>query len=325
MHINIGEQRDNWNTLLLNSINMMTLTAATMAGAAAIGGTGTSLLALKLSSTLLYSAVAGMSLVMNKIQQSQLAEEQRNAARLFKQLRSQIHTMLALGTPSTEDVKDVIERVLALDKAYPLPLLGAMLEKFPHKFEPAVWWPSIQLQKQHKLRERNQLEKNGWSEELEVEMREIMEVVKTKDSEDYERLGNLVLKINKILAISGPLLTGIAAVGSACVGNGSWPVIVAVAAGALATTVNAFQHGGQVGMVFEMYRTTGGFFRLLQETIEATLEERDSEKRENGQLFEMKLALKLGRSLSQLRDLARKSASSCLDGTAIDEFASKLF
>jgi hypothetical protein len=35
--------------------------------------------------------------------------------------------------------------------------------------------------------------------------------------------------------------------------------------------------------------------------------------------------LKLGRSLSQLRDLARKSSSSHADGTSIDEFASKLF
>jgi hypothetical protein len=78
-------------------------------------------------------------------------------------------------------------------------------------------------------------------------------------------------------------------------------------------------------MVFEMYRNCAGFFRLLQESIEATLEERDLEKRENGELFEMNVALKLGRSLSNLRQLARKSASSRMDGTTIDEFASKLF
>ncbi|KAG6641723.1 probable F-box protein At4g22030 [Carya illinoinensis] len=319
MHANIGKQRDNWNTLLLNSINMMTLTAATMAGVAAIGGAGMPLLALKLSSTLLFSAATGMLLVMNKIQPSQLAEEQRNATRLFKQLQSQIETMLDLGATTEEDVKGVMERVLALDQAYPLPLLGAMLDKFPAKFEPASWWPSNQLlQKKTKSHGRKQREENGWSEELEVEMREIVEVVKRKDSKDYERLGNLVLKINKVLSISGPLLTGIAAVGSAFVGNGSWAAIVAVAAGALATSANAFQHGGpQFGMVFEMYRNSGGFFRLLQETIEATLEEGDLEKRENGELFEMKVALQLGRSLSQLRELVRKPA--------IDEFASKLF
>jgi hypothetical protein len=327
MHANIGKQRENWNTLLLNSINMITLTAATMAGAAAIAGAGMPLLALKLSSTLLYSAATGMLLVINKIQPSQLAEEQRNATRLFKQIQSQIQTMLALGTPTQEDVKDVMEKVLALDRAYPLPLLGAMLDKFPAKYEPAVWWPSKNLQKKNKSREGNnvQQEKNGWSEELEGEMREIVEVVKRKDIEDYERLGNLVLKINKVLAIAGPLLTGIAAVGSAFVGNGSWAAIVAVAAGALGSAVNAFEHGGQIGMVFEMYRNCGGFFRLLQESIEVTLEERDMEKRENGELFEMKVALKLGRSLSQLKQLARKSTSSRMNGTTIDEFGSKLF
>ncbi|XP_042947091.1 probable F-box protein At4g22030 [Carya illinoinensis] len=327
MHTNVGQQRDNWNTLLLNSINMITLTAAAMVGAAAIGGSGMPLLALKLSATLLYAAASGMLLVMNKIQPSQLAEEQRNATRFFKQLRSQIQTMLALGTPTQEDVEDVMERVLALDKAYPLPLLGAMLDKFPAKFEPTAWWPSHQLiiQKGNESHEGKQLETNGWSEELEAEMREIMEVVESKDSEDYERLGNLVLKINKILAISGPLLTGIAAVGSACVGNVAWAAVVALNAGALATIVNTIQHGGQVGMVFEMYRNAGSFFRLLKETIEAALEEKYLERRENGELFETKVTLQLGRSLSQLRDLARKSASFRNDGTAMDEFASKLF
>ncbi|XP_050257109.1 probable F-box protein At4g22030 [Quercus robur] len=321
MHANIGEQRDNWNTLLLNSVNMMILTAATMAGVAATaGGIGMPLLALKLSSTLLYSVATGMLLIMNKIQPSQLAEEQHNATRYFKQLQSQIQTLLAIGTPTQEDVKEVMEKVLALDKAYPLPLLGAMLEKFPAKFEPAVWWPKNQvLQKKNFLHEGKQCN-NGWTEELEMEMREIVKVVERKDIEDYVRLGNLALKINKTLAISGPLLTGIAALGSAFVGNGSWAPIVAVAAGALASTVNAFEHGGQVGMVIEMYRNCGGFFQLLQESIETTLEERDLEKRENGELFEMKVALKLGRSLSQLRELARKSASS-----HVDEFASKLF
>lgn len=329
MHTNVGEQRDNWNTLLLNSINMIILTAATLAGFAAIGGGGVPLLALKSSSTLLYAAATGMLLVMNKLQPSQLAEEQRNAARLFRQLLAQIQSILALRSPTQEDVKGVMENVLALDKAYPLPLLGAMLDKFPAKFEPAVWWPSNQLRKGDKTNEgtwgNRNIEKNGWSAELEMEMRSIIEVVQRKDMEDYVRLGSLVLKINKILAISGPLLTGIAAFGSAFVGTAPLAAVVAVTAGALASTVAAFEHGGQVGMVFEMYRNCAGFFRLLEESIESTLEERDLEKRENGELFEMKVALQLGRSLSQLRELARKSASTHGDGTQVDEFASKLF
>jgi len=156
-------------------------------------------------------------------------------------------------------------------------------------------------------------------------MRVLIEVIKRKDSEDYMRLGNLALKVNKILAVSGPLLTGIAAAGSAFVGHGSWAAIVAVTAGALASTVNAFEHGGQVGMVVEMYRNSAGFFTLLEESIESTIQEKDLEEREDGEMSEMSVALKLGRSLSQLRDLARKSTSSHIHGSTIDEFASKLF
>ncbi|PNX57300.1 putative F-box plant-like protein, partial [Trifolium pratense] len=139
MHQNIGEQRNNWNTLLLNSINMITLTATTMSGVAATTAatcSDSSLLALKLSSALLFSAATGLLLIMNKIQPSQLTEEQRNATRLFKHLQKQIETVIAIGNPSEEDVKSSMEKVLALDKAYPLPLLGVMLEKFPAKFEP---------------------------------------------------------------------------------------------------------------------------------------------------------------------------------------------
>ncbi|KAJ0017199.1 hypothetical protein Pint_09857 [Pistacia integerrima] len=189
-----------------------------MAGVAATGGAGVSLLALNLSSTLLFSAATGMMVIVNKIQPSQLAEEQRDAARLFKQLQREIQTVFALRVPNKEDVKDAMERVLALDQAYPLPLLGKMIENFPKPFEPAVWWPSNHSQANNKKafkseQSSSKMEKNGWSEDLEEEMKEIIEVLKRKDTEDYITLGNLALKINKILAISGPLLTGIAAVG----------------------------------------------------------------------------------------------------------------
>ncbi|GMI91462.1 F-Box/DUF295 Brassiceae-specific 27 [Hibiscus trionum] len=329
MHNNVGQQRDNWNTLLLNSINMITLTAATMAGFTATGVHGDSVLGLKLASTLLFSAATGMLVLMNKIQPSQLVEEQRNATRLFKQLQGQIETLVAIGSPSKEDVKDIMEKVLALDKAYPLPLIGVMLEKFPESLEPAVWWPKKTRSKKTSKDKnfKGKVESNGWTEELEMEMREVVEVIKRKDSEDYEKLGNKALKINKVLAASGPLLTGIAAVGSAFMdsSNGPWAATMAAVAGALASAVNTLEHGGQVGMVFEMYRNNAGFFKHVQESIESTLNESDLDKRENGELFEMKVALQLGRSLSQLRDVAKKSSYSRIEGSPIDEFASKLF
>ncbi|KAB2623847.1 F-box protein [Pyrus ussuriensis x Pyrus communis] len=326
MHANIGEQRNNWNALLLSSINMITLSASLMAAVNAAAGT--SVLALNISSAILFSAATGMLLIMNKIQPSQLAEEQRNATRLFRQLQSEIETVFALRDPTEKDVKETMEKVLALDKAYPLPLLGAMLEKFPKKFEPAVWWPRNVVQSQNPRKPKSQVGNNvnGRSEELESKMREIIQVVKNKDIEDYERLGSLALKTNKILAVSGPVLTGIAAVGSAFVGHGSaTAAVAAVAAGSLASAVNAFQHGGQVGMVFEMYRNCAGFFNRLEDSIEATLGEQDWEKRENGVVFEMKVAMQLGRSLEQLRELASKSALYRSNGEPIDEFGCKLF
>ncbi|RVW46081.1 putative F-box protein [Vitis vinifera] len=322
MHKNIGEQRDNWNHLLLTSINAITLTAATMAGIAATS-VGGPLVALKLSSTLMYLAATGMLVVMNKIQPSQLVEEQRNAVRLFKQLHGQIQITLSCGTPTSTDVEEAMEKVLALDKAYPLPLLGAMLDKFPKTVEPAVWWPQNNQRQRHSGR----TDGNGWSMELEEEMREVVGVLKRKDTEDYLRLGKIALKVNKILAISGPLLTGLAACGTAFVGSshGPWAATLGVVAGAMASVVNTMEHGGQVGMVFEMYRSTAGFFRLMEETIESNLSERDVGRRENGELFEMKVALQLGRSLSGLKDLAASSYSSSKNGDAIEEFASKLF
>ncbi|RVW45979.1 putative F-box protein [Vitis vinifera] len=252
-HKNIGEQRDNWNHLLLTSINAITLTAATMAGIAATS-VGGPLVALKLSSTLMYLAATGMLVVMNKIQPSQLVEEQRNAARLFKQLHGQIQRTLSCGTPTR-----------------------AMLDKFPKTVEPAVWWP------EHRQRQERQ---SGRTD------------------------GN-----------------GLAACGTAFVGSshGPWAATLGVVAGAMASVVNTMEHGGQVGMVFEMYRSNAGFFRLMEESIESNLNERDVGRRENGELFETKVALQLGRSLSGLKGLAASSYSSSKKGEAIEEFASKLF
>ncbi|KAL6207137.1 hypothetical protein ACLB2K_024382 [Fragaria x ananassa] len=311
MHKNIGAQRDNWNQLLLSSINVITLTAATIAGIAANCTASSGVVAftaLKVSSTLLYVAATGMLVVMNMIQPSQLAEEQRIAARLFKQLHNQVQTTVSLQYPITMDVNEAIEKVLALDRAYPLPLLGEMLDKFPKTVKPAIWWPQQkQLSRRGVPTQGVEGSSNGWSEKLEEEMSEIVGVLKSKDVPEYLRLTEIALKINRTLAISGTLLTGLAALGSACLGSspfGVWSGMVGVIGGALASVVNTMDHGGQVEMVVEMYRSNAGFFRLMQETIEANLREKEVGRRENGQVLEMKVALQLGRSLSELKHLS---------------------
>nr|XP_029119620.1 probable F-box protein At4g22030 [Elaeis guineensis] len=168
---------------------------------------------------------------------------------------------------------------------------------------------------------------NGWSKELEEEMLGIHRVLKTKDEEQYVRLGKLVLNINKTLAISGPLFAGMAAIGAGLIGSpvdSPVPVLVGVVGGALAAVVNTVEHGGQVGMVFELFRNCGGFYRRLQEEIESNLRESEVEKREDGELFRMKMALQLGRSLSELKGFASYASPSSQDED-IKEFAGKLF
>ncbi|CAA6666095.1 unnamed protein product [Spirodela intermedia] len=301
MHDIIGVQRDNWNLLLLNSINAMTLTASISAGLSSIPLDGASPhhAAFRISSALLYSAATVMLLAVNKIQPSQLAEEQRNATRLFRQL-------------------DAVDRVLALDTAYPLPLLPGMLEKFPKTIEPTVWWPKrgrarSQSQSRHKntMAESSQ-SNNGWNEGLEGVMAGILKMLKKTDTEEYLTFGALALSINKVLAITGPVLTGVAAAGAALSDSailGPWPLLLAVVGGALATAVNTLEHGAQVGMIFELFRNNAGYYRQLEEEIEVNLSETDVEERENGEMFELKMALRLGRSLSDLRSLSSSSSS----------------
>ncbi|KAI9128230.1 hypothetical protein K1719_001223 [Acacia pycnantha] len=303
VHQNIGEQRNNWSCLLLNSITTMMVRLNTSI---------THNNALRLTSILLLTSAKGMVLILNKIQMSK-----PNATTLFKKLRNDIQTtLITRSNPTEEDVNTAMDRVIALDKAHPLPLSsGTKLDKLPPKFEPKTDDDNhMKVLKSQKKKTCNN--NNGWTPELEIEMRKIIEVVKKKDMEVYERRRNLVLMVNKTLAILGPLLTGIAAVGLALERHGSsWAGIVAIMAGSLADFINPLE-----GIVLEMIKNCGGF---LQQTIEATLEEKDFEKRENGEVFEMKVAMRLGRSVCQLRQLAAKCAASC-DSEGIageDEFS----
>ncbi|CAK7351407.1 unnamed protein product [Dovyalis caffra] len=173
-----------------------------------------------------------MLLIMNNVQPSQLVKEQRNATRLFKQLYSQIQTTLALRDPTKLDVKDAMERTLALDKACPLSLLGSMIEKFPSKFEPAAHY-----------------------------------------------------------------LLALQAAGSAFVGH--------VTAGALASSVNAFGHGGKLEWWLKCTETVLDSSHFWRNNRIYNSRKLLGEKRRS-EMFEMKVAMKLGRILSQCRNLSRR-------------------
>ncbi|KAJ0977456.1 hypothetical protein J5N97_012930 [Dioscorea zingiberensis] len=320
MHSIIGAQRNNWNLLFFHSINSINFTASLMAGMA---NSPPFFLAFKFSSVFLYVTVSALMVLVNKIQPSQLAEEQRNATRLFKQLEKSIYTTLELEIPTQMDVEEAMERVLALDKAYPLPLLPGMIDKFPETFKPTVWWPEM------RPKEKEVVDSDDWSKEVKEEMKGIHNVLKVKDEKQYVSCGDLFLKINKVFAVLGPVLSGLAAIGAAMIGLPGLrglPEFMAVVGGVMAAVVNTMQHGGQVGMLFELMRNCAGYYRKIEEEIEFNLEE----KRENGEMFELKMALWLGRSVSELKEFGKYAASfsscssSCEDGE-IEGFAGKLF
>ncbi|KAM0896766.1 hypothetical protein ACQ4PT_022984 [Festuca glaucescens] len=331
MHDIIGRQRDNWSHLLLHSTNSLTLAASAMAALAPAAPT---MVALKASAGVLLATAAVTMAAVNKIQPSQLAEEQRNATRLWRELERDVRAALALGAQTTKaDVKEAMDRVLALDAAYPLPLLPGMLEKFPKAVEPTRWWPSrrpAQPKKSKSFGRRGSApiaSGNGWTQDLEDEMRGLLRVIKAKDENEFLTVGKLVLNLNRGLAVAGPALAGTAALASVFIGSGevgTWASGAAVIGGALAASVNTVEHGGQMGMLFELLRNCAGFYRKIQEDIEANLAEPDVERREGGELFATKVALKLGRSLSDLKQF-REMASPSVRDEDIKEFAGKLF
>ncbi|KQJ94094.1 probable F-box protein At4g22030 [Brachypodium distachyon] len=332
MHDIIGRQRDNWNHLLLHSTNSLTLAASAMA---ALAPAAPNMVALKASAGVLLATAAVTMAAVNKIQPSQLAEEQRNATRLWRELERGVRAQLAHTVTTEADVEDAMERVLALDAAYPLPLLPVMLEKFPKTVEPARWWPKKKPAVQKSSRSfgparRGSSSGNGWTQELEEEMRGIVRVIKAKDEQEFLSVGKLVLGLNKGLALAGPALAGTAALATIFIGTGadsgptSWASGAAVVGGALAAAVNTMEHGGQLGMVFELLRNCAGFYRKIQEDIEAALAEPDVERRESGEVFATKIALKLGRSVSDLKQFGKMASASVRDED-IKYFAGKLF
>ena len=147
MHDIIGRQRDNWNHLLLHSTNSLALAASVMAALAPAAPAP----ALRASAGALLATAAVTMAAANRLQPSQLAEEQRNATRLWRQLERDVRAALDHRTATTaeadDDVQEAMDRVLALDAAYPLPLFPGMLDKFPSAVEPTRWWPRRQPRK----------------------------------------------------------------------------------------------------------------------------------------------------------------------------------
>ncbi|KAI5066618.1 hypothetical protein GOP47_0019242 [Adiantum capillus-veneris] len=302
MHSILAQQRDNWNKLFQRMLTSASMTACVLSGLDGYAGHS---MGLSLPALLLNAGTAAMMTVINQFQPSQLAEEQRTAARLFRKLASDVyyalHVSPHLRQRTSLFVDDCKRRLQALDKAFPMPLTPGGLEKFPTKVVPPVLIEPKPIlgahQDSHVVDCLDQY--NGWDTQLTQDLKHIAAMLHHSDIPKYTGWAQNLVKVNKCLAIAAPCFAASAALLNAAAMCttvlptnilGMWAATFSV----LATFLGSFSNDMQLGMVFELYRNSAGYYADLKTTIEETLDT-PVEQRENGTLFRQRIAYQLGR------------------------------
>jgi len=313
MHAIIGVQRDNWNKLCHTTVNMTTIAAAILAAM-------NSSFSMSVAAFLLNSSAAGFMFLASKYQPSQLAEEQRTAARFHKLLARDIHNTLLIDPRLRKNahlyMKEVMAKLEALELAFPLPLKPNGLEKFPKTVTPSILGPKANLSKTEVLptADANNNSTNGWTQTREEDLKLTAEKLKSSDIQIYLQQARNKELANKTLAILAPVLTATAALLSlltAC--NCNWPAtastntttklgihllplanLISSICSIAAVGCSSFSNGGQIGMIFELYRNCAGYYEEMEQEIQTTIRLPVSQ-REHGELFHQKIALQLGR------------------------------
>jgi hypothetical protein len=293
MHAIIGVQRDNWNNLCHMTVNMTTIAAAMLA--AMNTGVGSTSFSMSVAAFLLNAGAAGFMFLASKYQPSQLAEEQRTASRFHKLLARDIDTTLLMDPRLRKDahlyMEEVMGRLQALDVGFPLPLKPNGLEKFPKVVAPSVLGPVADLT-ETEIPANNT---NGWTDAITKDLQRTADKLHTSDIAKYVRAARNKEIPNKRLAISAPVFAAVAAVLSLV---GCWPGIhlagVAAACSIVAVLVSSFSNGGQIGMIFELYRNCAGYYAEMEQDIQSTMRILVCQ-REDGELYHQKIALQLGR------------------------------
>lgn len=294
MHSTIGMQRDNWNKLCHTTVVTTTVAAAALA---ALNG-ATPALPLSLTAFLLNLGTAGLMALAGKMQPSQLAEEQRSAANQCKSMAAEIEATLQIHPRLREDAQLYIEdkqaRLRAVDAAYPLPLLPNGLPKFPSVVRPSVLNTPVNLAEP----EMAANDSNGWSPAIAEDLKRTAQKLREADVEIYLGWARKKERESLRLAVAAPALVGMAALLNIlqCVpAVASAPTTTAAAlCSAMAMFCFSFAQGGQIGMIFEMYRNCAGSFADIDNTIQRAIRMPVCQ-REDGELFHQKIALQLGR------------------------------
>ncbi|KAH9551720.1 hypothetical protein CY35_09G027800 [Sphagnum magellanicum] len=297
MHAIIGVQRDNWNKLCHMTVNMTTIAAAMLAAMNnGVAGSTSASFGMSMAAFLLNGGAAGFMFLASKFQPSQLAEEQRTASRFFKMLARDIETTLLIDPRLRKAVHlymdDVMDRLEALDVAFPLPLTPNGLVKFPQEVVPSVLGSTADLSETEILANNT----NGWSNAMVQDLKHTAEKLKESDIEIYLGWARNKERDNKRLAMLAPVLAGSAALLSllGCCQPGIHLAALASACSIAAVFGSSFSNGGQIGMIFELYRNCAGYYEQMVQDIQSTIRVPVCQ-REDGELYHQKIALKLGR------------------------------
>jgi hypothetical protein len=298
MHAIIGVQRDNWNKLCHMTVNMTTIAAAMLAAMnnGDVAGSTSAPFGMSMGAFLLNGGAAGFMFLASKFQPSQLAEEQRTASRFFKMLARDIETTLLTDPRLRKAVHlymdDVMDRLEALDVAFPLPLTPNGLVKFPKEVVPSVLGSTEDLS-ETEIPANNT---NGWSNEMVEDLKHTAKKLKESDIEIYLGWARNKERDNKRLAMLAPVLAGSAALLSLL--GSCWPGIHLAALASVCSIAavfgSSFSNGGQIGMIFELYRNCAGYYEQMVQDIQSTIRVPVCQ-REDGELYHQKIALKLGR------------------------------
>jgi hypothetical protein len=297
MHAIIGVQRDNWNKLCHMTVNMTTIAAAMLAAMNnGVAGSTSASFGMSMAAFLLNGGAAGFMFLASKFQPSQLAEEQRTASRFFKMLARDIETTLLIDPRLRKAahlyMDDVMDRLEALDVAFPLPLTPNGLVKFPKEVVPSVLGSTADLSETEILANNT----NGWSNAMVQDLKYTAEKLKESDIEIYLGWARNKERDNKRLAMLAPVLAGSAALLSllGCCEPGIHLAALASACSIAAVFGSSFSNGGQIGMIFELYRNCAGYYEQMVQDIQSTIRVPVCQ-REDGELYHQKIALKLGR------------------------------
>ncbi len=249
---------------------MTTIAAAMLA--AMNTGVGSTSFSMSVAAFLLNGGAAGFMSLASKYQPSQLAEEQRTASRFHKLLARDIETTLLIDPGLRKDahlyMEEVMARLQALDVGFPLPLKPNGLEKFPKVVAPSVLGPVADLT-ETEIPANNT---NGWTDAIAKDLQPTADKLQTSDIAKYVRAARSKETPNKRLAISAPVFAVVAALLSLL---GCWRGIqlagVAAACSIVAVLVSSFSNGGQIGMIFELYRNCAGYYAKMEQDIQSTM------------------------------------------------------